>query len=121
MTKEIVCRCCGRHFIGHHNTQFCATCREERARQASQRTWQKVKLEREKRKRQLLGHPVSEFEIANIDIRLAKEAGKTIGSFQLWKIQFPEEYQQLLYKSGYREVGGSIYKIPEKDKEDSVV
>ncbi|MFR3791420.1 MAG: hypothetical protein ACLTWO_05745 [Blautia massiliensis (ex Durand et al. 2017)] len=120
MTKEIVCRCCGRHFIGHHNTQFCVDCREERARQASARTWQRVKLEREKRKRELLGHPVSEFEIANIDIRLAKSAGKTIGSFQLWKLQYPEEYQRLLFKNGYQEVAGAVYKIPENKEGEEV-
>ena len=73
------------------------------------------------RRRQGHGREASlSVEIANIDIRLAKSAGKTIGSFQLWKLQYPEEYQRLLFKNGYQEVAGAVYKIPENKEGEEV-
>lgn len=109
MNKLIQCHCCGRTFMGYHNAQFCSECKVERAREASSKTWQKMKIARERKKSQLYGRRVSEFDISEIDMKLADRMGKSQGSFQLWKLRYPEKYEEMLLECGYRVVDGVIY------------
>jgi hypothetical protein len=95
--------------MGYHNAQFCSECKVERAREASSKTWQKMKIARERKKSQLYGRRVSEFDISEIDMKLADRMGKSQGSFQLWKLRYPEKYEEMLLEYGYRVVDGVIY------------
>lgn len=109
--KQLSCKQCGRVFWGHHNAMFCADCREERARMASHRTWEKIKASRERKMMQTYGRHISDFDIEQIDMKFAKEMGKTVGSFQIWKFSHEEEYKKMLQDAGYQFVRGQIYKV----------
>lgn len=112
MNKMIQCRDCGRYFWGYHNSQYCPDCKVTRAREASSRTWQQTKRTRERKREQLYGRRVSEFDISEIDMKLADKLGKSQGSFQLWKLSHAEQYEEMLIECGYRLVNGIVYKPP---------
>lgn len=114
MEKEVVCKMCGKHFIGFHNAMYCESCREERARQASTRTWQKARIQKESETRKARGQKINNFEISMIDTILAKEKEMSIGSFELWKLCNGKEYLALVKERGYQSINGELYKTAKK-------
>ncbi len=68
-----------------------------------------MKIARERKKSQLYGRRVSEFDSSEIDMKLADKMGKSQGSFQLWKLRYPDKYEEMLLEAGYRVVDGVVY------------
>lgn len=110
MMKKLQCKCCGRTFVGWHNAMFCESCKVQRAKEASARTWHKVKIAKEAQARLDYGRCVGIFDIDNVDIDLARERGMSVGTFQLWKMGHQAEYLQLLSAHGYTVENGTVYK-----------
>lgn len=50
MVKEIICENCGKIFIGYHNSKYCESCRQSKARQASAKIWERTKRLREEQR-----------------------------------------------------------------------
>lgn len=109
MEKIVQCRVCASYFKGNHNSLYCRDCAKLRAKQASAQTWLRIKLKNERKRSERYGRQVGTFEIDKIDVKLAQEAGKSVGQFQLWKFAHESEYAGLLEQNGYHLINGVLY------------